>query len=1014
MKKQLLSFLILLITATVLYGQGRTVSGTITDEEGAPLPGVTVTIKGTTTGTVTDIDGNYNISVNDGDILVFNFVGFDSQEMAVGSRSVLDVAMSGATELSEVIIVGYGSQRQEDLTGAIKVVSAEKLAEVPTTSFQDALQGNAPGIQVVARDGAPGAGINIRVRGIGSINASNEPLYVIDGLPITSSAADVDATDFDNGGRSANPLSALNPNDIENIVILKDAASTAIYGSRGANGVILITTKTGKKGPAKINFQSSFGFSDFAFNNLLEPLNEAQYRQLYLEGKVAAGDFATQAEAQVLYDSQFPIETRGDTDWLDEMTQTGKTQQYDLSVSGGSDNLTYYISGSYLNQEGTVVNNKFDRYSSRINLSGRVSDKLTISNNLNLSFSNQRGITDGTRWQAPFYLAYLMSPAVPVFDELGRYYGDHASFFMGGNNPVGHLNEDKREREQTRIIDNLSASYEIMDGLTFKSAWSFDLLQVTDYLFANGRYGDGRNVGGSAQEATTGVTNWQGTQTLTYSTTLSNQHNLDVLLGYEAQEVKTRQVDTGYEGFSHPELKLLSVGANPQAETFRSRTAYAFNSYFSRVNYDFEGKYFGSVSLRRDGSSRFGPDSRWGTFWSVGGGWTISNENFMQGVSFIDNLKLRVSYGVTGNANIPNNTTTNEDGNFRWAELWGFTPDYDGEPGAIPLTVGNSSLTWETQENLNVGLDFYGFNNRVNGTVEYFKRISSDLLLEDPLSSTTGFPAVFDNVGDMENSGVEIGISADVISNNDFLLTVGWNQTFITNEITKLDEPIVDGSFRREEGRDFQEFYVYGWAGVDPATGDGLFYTDETKSETTNDKNEAIRFYDGKSATPDHFGSFTLSASYKAFSLTTQFNYQFGNYVRDAPGWVIHGDGRFTPRSTSTWAFENRWTTPGQESIFPRHFWGNRQEWNERHSTRYLFEGDYIRLRTVRLAYDLPTSFISKAKLRSVQISTTFNNFWTWVKDDNLHFDPEQTINGIYNTVTPISKTATFAINIGF
>ncbi len=1010
MKKQLLSLVILLFTASMLYAQDRTVSGTVTDSDGGPLPGVTITIKGTTTGTVADIDGNYSISVPDGGILVFNFVGFESQEVAIGQRSVIDLAMSGVTELSEVIIVGYGSARQEELTGAVQVVGAEKLAEVPTSSFQDALQGNAPGLQVVAQDGAPGAGIAIRVRGIGSINASNEPLYVVDGLPITAQSADVTTTDFDNGGRSANPLAALNPNDIENIVILKDAASTAIYGSRGANGVILITTKQGKKGPAKVNLKASYGFSDFAFNNLLEPLNETQYRQLYVEGRINNGSSATEAEALDTYNSQFP--QLGNTNWLDEISQTGKTAQYDLSVSGGSDNLTYFVSGSYLSQEGTVVNNLFDRYSTRVNLTGKVNDKLSISNNLSLSFSDQRGITDGTRWQAPFYLAYLMAPAVPVFDEQGRYYGDHASFFMGGNNPVGHLNEDKREREQTRIIDNLSASYEIMEGLTFKTAWSFDLLSVTDYIFANGRYGDGRNVGGSAQEATTSVDNWQGTQTLTYGTTLGSSHNLDVLLGYEAQRVNTRQIDTGFEGFSHPELKLLSVGANPQANGFRSRTSYAFNSYFSRINYDFEGKYYGSVSLRRDGSSRFGPNERWGTFWSVGGGWTLSNESFMQGVSFVDNLKLRASYGVTGNAGIPN--SGNEDGNFRWAALWGFTPDYDGNPGAQPLTVGNVDLTWESQENLNVGLDFYGMNNRVNASIEYFKRTSSDLLLNKPLSGTTGFTSIFSNVGDMENRGLEIGISADVISNNDFLLTLGWNQTWITNEITSLDEPIVSGTKRREEGRDFQEYFLYGWAGVDPANGDPLFYTDSTKSETTNDINNAVRFYDGKSATPDFFGSFNISARYKAFSLSTQFNYQFGNYVYDSPGWVIHGDGRFTPRSTSTWAFENRWTTPGQEALFPRHSWGNSTGSNTRNSSRYLFQGDYIRLRTVRLAYDLPTSLISKANLSSVQISTTFNNFWTWTKDDNLHFDPEQTINGVYNTVTPISKTVTFALNIGF
>ncbi|MEM9673759.1 MAG: TonB-dependent receptor [Bacteroidota bacterium] len=1013
MRKHLSMILALLVL--VVFGasaQQSTVSGKVLGEDGTGLPGVSIFVKNTTTGTVSDIDGNYNLRVNGSDaVLVYSFLGYETEEVTVGNQSTIDITLlPDLTQLSEVIVVGYGTKRKEELTGAINVVDSEQLKQVPAPSFQDALQGSAPGVQVLANDGAPGAGMSIRIRGIGSINASNEPLYVIDGIPITSGNGEISTTDFDNGGRSANPLASINPNDIENIVILKDASSTAIYGARGANGVVLITTKSGSAGTAKIDASVRVGFSTPAFNNLLEPLSEPQYRQLYVEGHINGGNFDTEAEALDFYNQQFP--DQANTNWIDEITQTGVTQDYNLSASGGNDKFTYFVSGNVLQQDGIVVNNKFDRYSSRINLSANLTEKLTLTNNLNLSYFTQRGITDGARWQAPFYVGYLMAPTVPVFDDQGRFYGDHQSFFMGGNNPRGHLSDDRREREQTRIINNFTLSYDIIENLTFKSAWSFDLLQVDDFIFANGRYGDGRNVGGTSQEATTDQLNWLGTQTLNYNNTFGGVHNLDVLVGYEAQRVKTDQLDYLAEGFSHPSLIFPSAGANPQAQTFNSRSEFAFESLFSRVSYDFDQKYYLSASLRRDGSSRFGPETRFGTFWSVGGGYAISEEAFMQNVSFVNFLKLRASYGQLGNAALDDDNADTDD-NYLWAETYGFAREYDGTPGAAPLSIGNPMLTWESQGNLNFGLDFTGFNNRVNATVEYFIRESSDLLLNRPLSRTSGFREQLANISDMENRGIEIQLGADLISTSDFVLNAGFNFTAITNEITRLDEAIVDGTKRREEGRDFQEYFLYGWAGVDPTNGDPLWFTDETKVETTNQINDAVRFYDGKSATPDYFGAFNLSAQYKGFTLSGQLNYQFGNYLYDNVGWVIHGDGRFTPRSTSTYAFENRWTTPGQQALFPQHRWGGNQSSNQRNSDRYLFEGDYMRLRTLSLAYNVPSSFLEPVKLRSLQFSVLLNNFWTWTKDDQLYFDPEQTVSGVFNTVTPINKTVNFILNIG-
>ena len=802
-------------------------------------------------------------------------------------------------------------------------------------------------------------------------------------------------------------LAGINPNDIESIVVAKDAASTAIYGSRGANGVVMITTKGGVAGKSlrwatgpKVEVKLQRGYADFAFNNLLKGLNRDQYHQLYIEGYVNSGRL-TAAEAEDLYKQQFP--NPANTIWLDEITHTGITNQLDLSAQGGSDKFTYFISGSIFDQEGTVVNNYFNRYSSRANLTAQLTDKLKLSNNINLSYFRQRGITDGTRWQAPFYLAYLMAPTVPVFDDEGLYYGDHKSFFMGGNNPVGHLHDDKRELEQTRIIDNFAATYQFTNALSFRSTWSFDILNVDEYLYANMRYGDGRNVSGTADEARTDIINWQGNQTLNYTKTFAGDHNVDLLAGFEQQKFSRDEVEAYGEGFSHPDLKTLASAANPQL-AYSARTNYSFQSFFSRANYNYAHKYYASASFRTDGSSRFGPDKRWGNFWSLGLGYTLTEESFMKGIEFVDYLKFRGSFGETGNAEI---------GNFPWAGLYGFNREYDGQPGAAPTQIANPILTWEKQQNLNIGFDFAMLDNRISGTIERFVRSSNDLLLNRPLSYTTGFRQVQQNVGDMKNTGFELSLEGDILKQENLDLSINFSITTLTNEITKLPEPIVDGTKRREEGRDFQEYWLFGWAGVDPANGDPLWYTDSTKSVTTNKISEAKLFYDGKSATPDFYGNFGITARYGRFTLTAQANYQFGNYVYDNPGWVIHGDGRFTPRSTSTWAFENRWTEPGQNALFPQHRWGGNQSSNARPSSRYLFKGDYIRLKTLRIGYKLPDILAFRLGVRSIEAYIYLNNYFTWVADKNLHFDPEQVISGVYNTITPISKTSSFGINIG-
>ncbi len=1008
---------LILFPLTVFSQAGVTIKGNVKDNEGNPLPGANVIIEGTNFGAATNAEGNYEFRVpadfakgQEVQLLV-KFIGYKTAKATIRlipGEIVQDFTMEvDVIGLEEIVVVGYGTARKEELTGSIRVLRSEKMEQLPTSSFQDVMQGT-PGMQVVTNDGAPGAGISVRVRGIGSISASNEPLYVIDGIPVISGS--VSFTDFGNGGRSSNVLAALNPNDIESIVIAKDAASTAIYGSRGANGVVFITTKGGVAGSGiqwargpKLEAKYQRGYSSFAFPNLRKGLNAEQYHELFIEGYVNSGKL-TAEEAEERFRQLYPEADRTNTIWLDEITHTGITDQLDLSAQGGGPRFTYYLSAGYFGQEGVIINNQFRRYSSRVNLTANLTNRIRVANNLNLSYFKQRGITDGTRWQSPMYNAYLLAPVIPVFDEQGQYYAKHKSFFMGGNNPVGHLNEDKRDLEQTRIIDNLALTYNIARGLDFKATFSFDILNVDEYLYVNPRYGDGRNVGGAANESRTDIINWQINQTLNYARTFSKVHNVDLLFGYEQQKLSTDNVEDAGEGFPHPSLKTLASAANPTAAS-SLRSESAFQSFFSRANYNYANRYFVSASFRRDGSSRFGPERRWGNFWSFGLGYALTEERwFTEKFKFIDYLKVRSSYGETGNAEI---------GNFPWAGLYGFSREYDGQPGAAPSQIGNPFLTWEKQQNLNIGVDFAVWDSRITGTVERFIRDSKDLLLDRPLSLTTGFREVTQNVGDMRNTGWEVALQTDVMRKKDLNLSLNFSITTLNNKITRLPEPLQVGNFRREEGRDFYEFWLFGWAGVDPQTGDPLWYTDSTKTQVTNNIGEAERFYDGKSAIPDYFGSFGISGHYRRLSFSAQFNYQFGNYVYDNPGWVIHGDGRFTPRSTSVFAFENRWKKPGDKALFPKFMWGGNKSSNVRNSSRYLFKGDFIRLKSLRIAYRLPDIYAFRVGAKTLEAYVNLYNFFTWVADDYLYFDPEQAPDGIYNTVTPISKTFNFGINVG-
>ncbi len=1009
MIRKLLAISALLIMAHSLIAQDVTVSGKVTTiDDPSGLPGVNVLLKGTTNGAITDVNGDYRLVVpSSGGTLIFSFIGYQTVEEQIGSRSTIDIVLDAeVSQLQEIVVVGYGSKSQEALTGSVATVGADKLEQVPMASFEQVLQGNVAGLQTVSLDGSPGGNSQIRIRGIGSITASSEPLYVVDGIPVQS--GDITLLNS-NGNRSGNVMASMNPNDIASVTVLKDAASTAIYGSRGANGVILITTKRGKSGKPRVDFRSQVGFNSVASNSLLEPLNADQYTQLFLEGYTNNPNTTiTQAEAQANFDSRFRQLTdadgnRTDTNWLEELTRTGVNHSYDLSLSGGTEGLNYFFSGGYFEQESHIIGTDFERFSTRMNLDFAVNDNISITNNLNVSHFDQNGMVDGTAWANPMYNALLLSPLIPVRDEQGRFNDHHKTYFpMGGNNPVGALSgDDIRNTRQIRVIDNFSVTVKFLEDFSFRTQWNIDFIQVGERQYKNRRYGDGRNSGGFAQESTRLNRNYVGTQTLSYGKTLSDIHNITVLAGYEAQKSDDKWLYGYAENFPNDKLRNLASAADAD-DADGERSEYSFLSIFSRVDYDYSGKYFASFSIRRDGSSRFGIEERWGTFGSFGLGWALHEEGFLSGVDAINNLKLRSSYGVTGNAAI---------GNFPSVGLYDYGFDYAGEPGGEPDQISNPILTWEKQNAFNLGLDFHLFQ-KVSGTVEYFNKVSSDLILDVPVSRTTGFEELTQNFGEMENKGIEIAIDANIVESGDFTFDAGFNITFLSNEITKLQEDFDDGTKRRAEGMDFQSYFMREWAGVDADTGAPLWYTDATRTETTSAPEDAEEFFVGKSATPDYYGGFNFQLGYKGFDLSAQFSYSQGNYLYDPSGFVIHGDGAFTPRGTSTWGFENRWVPGKTDAKLPRHYWGNNDDGNET-STRYLYDGSFTRLRNLTLSYTIPGDLVSKLNMRFAKVYLRGTNLLTFQKDEDAILDPEQAINGIANRMVPAIKTISFGVDLG-
>ena len=930
----------------------------------------------------------------------------------------MDVKMAqDVQQLSEVVVVGYGTQIKQDLTGNIAQVKGSELSSIPVASFDQAIQGKAAGVFVEAGTGKLGQGIKVRIRGSSSVSAANQPLYVIDGMPITSASQS-------SAEGQTNPLVDINPNDIESIEILKDASASAIYGSRAANGVVLITTKRGKSG--KTNFEIGYfaGFSSETGRR--EFLNTAEYVQLFTESNGGMTQSLTNRFNR--YGAAPPGSpaaswaTPGapgyvDTNWQDQVFRDDAgINQLDISASGGNEKTKFFISGSNSNQRGIIIGNDLDRINGRINLDHQASDKFNLGMNFSIARTFNKRLAEDNNFNTPIQIVAL-SPMTPVIDPRTDLISGALDLNTGvpnSNYPIYYnpLLDNAYAKQTTLVFRNLGSvygEYKFTEGLTFRSDFGYDLLtQNEERYFGKETSRNSSAPNGLGNNAWTQVFNYTTNNFLRYQKNVKN-HALEAVGGMTYQESNRKYSNVEAQQFPSNAYKKITSAADITSGT-SNESAFSFLSYFARANYKFKDKYLLTLSGRVDGSSRFGADNRYGFFPAASAGWIISEESFMSNDKVMDFLKLRASYGLTGNAEI---------GNFAALGLYTGGSGYAGIPGQRASQLENPDLRWEQTAQLDVGIDFGFFESRITGQLDYYVKKTNDLLLNVNLPGNSGFRTQTRNVGELENKGFEIVINTENFV-GDFKWSTSFNFARNRNKILDLQGQVIQGSFisRAQEGEPIGIFFSPKYAGVDPANGDALYVlvnSDGTQT-TTNDYNEATQMKVGD-PNPDFIAGLTNTFKYKGVDFSFLFQGVFGNQVYNGGGIFMSANGDFFDNQTKDQL--RRWQKPGDITDVPqaRLFGGN----GVGESSRYITDGSYIRLRTITLGYNLPASVLSKANLTKLRVYVSGQNLLTFT--DYEGWDPEvnsdtyagNNVNqGIDFYSAPQAKTITFGINIGF
>lgn len=1022
MKKKLLLFLVLsIISLNSIFAQGRKITGRVTGaDDGQPLPGVSVKIQGSDRGTQTDADGKFSIAGANGEKLVFTFIGYTTQIRVIdGSANYSIKLISDTRVLTEVVVTdGYVTQAKKAYTGSATSVNGRENENKPYTTPLQALQGEVAGLNISSNSGQPGANMQVRIRGIGSIAADSNPLYVVDGMLINSG-------DLSRLTTTTNVLAGINQNDIESITVLKDASATAIYGSRGSNGVIVITTKKGKSGKTQIRFDTEIGStSNLSIPDAGKPATADQYRTLFLEGLNNYNQIPANAKTQ--FDIPQTTTSYGlngrSNDWYDLVTKNGAQQQYNVSLNGGNEVTRIFASSGYFKQEATTIGSNLKRITGLLNIDHTINKRFSVGIGLNFSNVNQNTPANGGGFVNPILSAYFLRPFQLAYNDDGSLNSSRIgnTNFPSVYNPLYMAQNDKRSSSQTRVLGNVNLKWNIWDQLKYTSYVSVDYNVLEERQYNNPIMGDGRTSGGRGYDYYTRYFNWLTRNQLSYRWDVPNitDFYVDVTAGYEAQKSSAYLISTNTNLFpaTQPLLTNSINGSTPILGNANTSN-YTYDAIFAIASINYKNRYVLSGSFRRDGSSRFGSNNVYGSFPSVGASWNIDQESFFGVQKIFSSAKLRVSYGLTGNSAGLSN--------YGWRPSAGYGINYAGAPGQNFNNIGNVNLGWEKAKQLDIGVDFGFFNDRLAFTVDYYSKNIDKLILQNPTSLTTGFSAITENIGAMTNKGFEFAVKGVPVKLKDFTWSTSFNLSLNRNKVTNLinHAPFINGNFQVQEGKPFYTWYARQYAGVDPANGDALWYTDATKTATTNDYSKAQRVA-AKQADPKAFGGFNNTFSYKGITLSADFYYNYGNYIQD--GWAQYlNDG--TQYTFNKYASNmNRWTTPGQKTDVPKYVAGGvNNGQSASFSDRFLYKGDYIRLKNLTIGYDFKDlAFLKKLGISKLYLYGRGTNLWTKTYDKRLPFDPEvgalvnnsatnQILYGVSNLEVPQVKTYTIGLNVG-
>lgn len=1006
-----LAFILAFLVTGSAFAQNQVIRGVVVDSETQePIPNVTVLLQGTAKGAATNIDGEYELTLTqsefDGGVLVFSSVGYVSQEVSINGRNNIDVTLDvDVALLDDVVVVGYGSQIKEKVTGNISTVSASDFEAVPVNSFEQAVQGRASGVFIQTNNGKLGQGIQVRVRGSSSINGSNQPLYVVDGIPVTTD-------NFSRNAAETNPLADINPNDIESIDILKDASAAAIYGSRGSNGVVLITTKSGREGNTQIDVNYAVSTSEPTGKK--EWLNADEYLELFDEafarssanttGDLSGTVFGFTREG--LYDTFIPGWDQGyDTDWQELAFQDNTSQKFDISASGGDDKTRFFVSGQVDDQEGIIIDNAFQRISGRLNLDHSASEKIDIGLNLSLARTINDRLSTDNAFSTPIQLVAL--PPVQ------RAYNDDGEPSRNTVYDNGLLFRDGATFETTvfRSLARAYAAYNILPELSVRAEFGVDVLDQNEERWFGSDVSQFTGfANGTADNRFVRSVNWTSQAFAQYQPVIGENHELDITAGVSAQEQTTDATSVTGTDFPNDLFRQVASTANITFGT-ATTTKYSLVGYFARANYVFDNKYLLTLSGRVDGSSRFGEDSQYGFFPAASAGWILSNESFMEDIEQLSYLKLKTSYGLTGN------TPT---ANFGSRFLFG-AGSYSGNSALVPTQVPNPDLKWESTRQFNIGLEFGLFSDRITAEVDYYTKQTEDLLLNVNIPGTTGFLTQLQNVGSLENKGFEFLLTT-INTTGDLNWTTMFNFGMNDNEITDLDGQVIEGSFVSfaREGEPIGVFFTREYAGVNPDNGDALYWVNspdgiDHSTGTTNDPNAANRVAVGN-PNPDFQGGITNTFNYKGFDLSVFFQFVYGNDIYNGGGTFQSANADFFDNQTRDQL--DRWQQPGDITDVPeaRLLDGN----GTSESSRYLDDGSYLRLKTLTFGYNLPASVLSDIGLRKARIYftglnlLTFTDYDGWDPEVNTDFSASNITLGTDFYAAPQAKTYTVGINIGF